>query len=100
MALVNDSHKQAVKVVVARLVVQGGDPVLVAGGVLGTALEFGLHIGDLASLSALAKYGYGVQAKGERASNRRWSEYPADVRHMAALIAQGTKTHIAEYLGQ
>jgi hypothetical protein len=100
MAIVNTTHKQAVKAALALLVAtRDRDPRYAAQGVAESAAKLGLQIGDMGNLSALTRYAYGVQEQGEHASNRRWPEYASAVQQLASKLANSTDAMTAAFVG-
>ena len=52
--------------------------------------EMQLLVGDLHTISAKEKYGIGVYSLAEKASNRKWGDYPTQVQQLAQSIANRT----------
>jgi len=88
MAMVNPVHKQMVKAASAILATRD----TVNAGYIGVslsdvALQMGLQLGGMSSAEAIARNALGVHSRGERASNRMWGEYPAEVKTLASRAA-------------
>jgi len=97
--LVNSTHKQAAKAALGLLVAtRGWDPRWAGQAVAESAAKLGLQIGDMGTRSALTRYAYGVKEQGERASNRRWPQYPSEVQRLATRLANGTDAMTAAFL--
>lgn len=97
--LVNSTDKQAAKAALGLAVsTRGWNPEYAAAGVAAAAARLGLQLGDMGSFNALTRYAYGVAEKGERVSNRRWSEYPGVVQQLAYRLANGAAEVITSEL--
>lgn len=95
-----NSHKQAAKAAVARMAVHDDSSIaLIAIGVQDAIVSMGLQVGDLISAEAIAAYAFGVQANGEKVSNRRWKQYPADVKKLAGQIVDHARTAVSFDIG-
>ena len=87
--LVDGEHKKAVKAAVARMTVRGDTALeYVAAAVADAIQELSLQAGDLSSPKPILDYAWGVQARGEMASNRKWANYPRPVQALAATIVR------------
>jgi hypothetical protein len=97
--LVNHTHKKAAKAALALTVAsRKWDTRWAAQGVAEAAASMGLQLGDMGSLNALTRYADGVAERGERASNRRWAQYPTEVQTLARKLANAAEAAIEGFL--
>lgn len=95
MAIVNNTHKKAAKAALALTVAsRRWDTSWAAQGVAEAAARMGLQLGDMGTLSALAAYANGVEDQGEAVSNRRWAQYPVEVKALASRLANAAQAAI------
>jgi hypothetical protein len=95
MAIVNNTHKKAAKAALALTVAsRKWDTRWAAQGVAEAAAKMGLQLGDMGTLTALTAYANGVADQGEAVSNRRWAQYPVEVKALASRLANAAEAAI------
>lgn len=97
MAIVNAQDKMAAKAALGLLVATRGlSPHFASEAVEIVAAQTGMQLGDLSTIQALSKYAYGVREKGEKVSNRKWSQYPGAVQQAARVLANKAQQYLTE----
>lgn len=93
--LVNTTHKQALKATVALLAVRDECNVTeLALAVQDAVVEMGLQVGNMSRLGDISNYALAVRAQGEKASNRKWGEYPSEVKTLVGRLAAHARLQV------